>query len=540
MKQKAVKKDRNQLIKHYIPDIVVLLRILIAVILLVLAYKLKVTTLVSLLMLIIAGLAVGLDTLIYAVNAAIKGDYFNENCLVSVAAVAVFAAGCFTEAVVFLAVYKLCIHFMRFVRRFAERTALELIPADNKDFYSRMRAKLAGKDAEKGVSNTKQIVLLAVKVLCGVAVVFALIMPLVTDMTYLMSVRRGAMIIAALAPVSLFASENLIFVLGHCFASSYNVYFSGDTVFEDVSELGTVAFDKTDVITGGNLKVTAVASPVLPKESFLMAAAYTVFSSDQPFALPVISAYNGEIVSDLVRDFTDIQSLGCEAKISGAEMLFGTKELMDLRGVEIDDSQLKSGYVFYLAISGKLAGSITFKENINPYAQQTISDLADMGIESVLISSDSEEISKKTAEILNISRFFSGCDSMKKLKALKSIKDNDVSGSIMYISADSLDYHTDADIDVKVGSDSGERDILMSNIGIYGLPLITDVSGRMKRIKKQNLILALAVKLILLVLAFTGFATLWFVILLDYSAGMFGLINAVEISNAIIPKDEQL
>ena len=541
VKQNTVNKNSIKLIKHYIPEIVVLLRLIISIVLLILAYKLDISTLVSIIMLILSALITGLDTVISAVKSVIKGDYFNENCLITVAAVAAFDAGCFAETVIFLAVFKLCAVMMKFVLKFAESTALELIPADSKELYSKMRSKLSGKSRSEDVPPMKAAIFLAVKVACGVAVAFAVVMPLVSDMTFVMSVRRGAMLLAAMAPVSMFASENLISVIGHCFASSYNVYVSDDKVFDSISELKTVAFDKNDVITGGAVKISSISSPMLDKDSFLMAAAYTVFNSEQPVSLPVISAYNGEIVTDYVSSFTDIQGMGSEAVINGQTMIFGTKELMDLRGIEIDASHIKNGYVYYLAVSGRFAGSITFKENINPYAEQTVSDLSDMGIDCVLISSDSDEISKKTADALNINKYYAGCDTMKKLHDVNSVKDEQEDDScLMYISADSLDYHTDADIDVKVGSISEVQDISMSNIGIYGLPLITSVARQMKYIKKRNIIISLAVKLLLVILALTGSATLWFVVLLDYAAGMFCVLNTVEISNTITPKDEQL
>lgn len=533
--------DSIKLIKHYIPDIVVLVRLIISIILLILAYKLHISALFSVILLILSALITGLDVFISAVKAVIKGDYFNESFLISVAAIAAFDAGCFAEAVIFLAVFKFCMMLMKYVMKFAERSALELIPADNKELYSRMHSKLASKAQTSVENRLNSMVSLGIKIFCLIAVAFAIIAPLVSNMTYVMSVRRGAMLLAAIAPVSLFASDNLIFVIGHCFASSYNVFVSDDNVFDSVSKLDTVVFDKSDVITGGPLKISAITSPMLDKDSFLMAAAYTVFNSEQPMSLPVISAYNGEIVHDYVSDFLDIPGMGAEAIINGVSMIFGTKELMDLRGVEIDDAQKKSGYVFYLAISGKLAGSITFKENINPYAEQTVSDLSDMGIDCVLISSDSDDISKKTANILKITRYFAGCDTMKKLRTLKTLKgEQDIENCLMYISADELDYHTDADIDVKVGSKSEVQDISMSNIGIYGLPLLTSVARQMKKLSKQNILISLAVKLVLMVLAFTGSATLWFVILIDYAAGMFGVLNAVQISNTIIPQDEQM
>ena len=93
-------------------------------------------------------------------------------------------------------------------------------------------------------------------------------------------------------------------------------------------------------------------------------------------------------------------------------------------------------------------------------------------------------------------------------------------------------YHTAADIDAKVGTEFENADMLMSNIGIFGLPVAYTASHMAKRLSAENLAFTAVIKLVLVVLALTGCATLWFIVLLDFSASVFGVLNVVRMPSA--------
>lgn len=103
---------------------------------------------------------------------------------------------------------------------------------------------------------------------------------------------------------------------------------------------------------------------------------------------------------------------------------------------------------------------------------------------------------------------------------------------LMYISAENLEYHTAADIDAKVGTEFENADMLMSNIGIFGLPVAYTASHMAKRLSAENLAFTAVIKLVLVVLALTGCATLWFIVLLDFAASVFGVLNIVRMPSA--------
>ena len=539
VKEKSGKSRSAAALFRAVPDASVVLRILICVILLILARKLSVSSLVSTIIMIVSIIIVGYDLVITAVKAVMSGNYFDVSCLVSLAAIAVFEVGCHTEATVFLILYQALALMLSVLTKHIKQSAAKLVPSENREYVTWLNSSLNDDGSFEGKSYERlsRIVDLSVKILTVCAILYAVFIPMITDMTYLMSIRRGAMILIAVAPISMFVSDPLCRMCGMYLSASCGVFVQNTYAFEKSSSLTSVVFDKENVITGGAPKISAIVSPALDKNDFLMTAAHIACKSDQSISAPILSAYNGIIQTERVTDFEDHLGIGMVARLGGREVVLGTKELLDIRGITLDEEDIRSGYVLYLIIAGKYAGCIIFNENINPYAQRTVTDLRRMGVESFLVSSDSSSICQKTSATIGVKTAYSGCDTMKKLMTLRELKQASQKDDVlMYVSSEHVDYHTDADIDVIVGASAdATEDILMSNIGIFGIPVMISASRLAADIRFQNTALTLAVKLILILLALLGWATLWFVVLLDFAAGILGMLNVMRI---LIPEKE--
>lgn len=528
MNQSAQMHEHSKGIKPIMPDFVTLVRLTITVILLVLAYNIGASQLVAIIMLVAAILISGFDIAITAVYAVLRKDYFNNSCLVIIAAVASFAVGCYVEATVFVAVYQACRAFMEYAEKRTKQAATEDLPKNGPESFSKQRSLLNRCDGSINAVRTKfePYYSIAVMAVTAIAVLFAAFMPLLTDMTYVMSIRRGAMLIVAVIPASAFVSLSLCTAYGLCRSAAAGVIIDEPETIDKAADIKTIVFDKSDVITAGAPKIAAMISPILDKKSFLRSCAYVAYKSEQRIAAAIVGAYNGEIYPEYIQEFNDIPGYGMEVKIEGRQMLLGTLKLLNSRGISLDAASMRKGNVLYLVIAGRYAGAIVFNENVNPYAAKTVSDLKALGVTSMLVAEDGMDICEKTAKSINISEFFPCCDTAKKLSVVKEVRQSlDKDDALMYVSAENVGYHSDADLDARVGGQTETEDLRMSNIGIFGLPAMVSIARGVKKISMQNLALCSIVKAVLIVLAVTGNATLWFVALLDFAAGMFGVLN---------------
>lgn len=531
MNPKADKKTHSKGTKPLLPDTITLVRLAISVILLVLAYNITVSKFVSMLMLVAALFIIGFDIAVSAAYAVIRKDFLNNSCLVLIAAVSSFVVGCYVESIVFVAIYQAGRVFLDYAQRLTRQGAVKDLPKDG--LFNKQRSMLNRCDESMSTLGAKLEPYYSTVVMgfTLAAVIYAAVMPLINGISYVMSIRRGAMLIAAIVPASMFASLPLCTTFGLCRSAAAGIMIDNAETLDKIAKLKTVVFDKADVIAAGAPKIAAIISPVLDNESFLRSSAYIAYHSEQSIATSIVGAYNGEIVPEYIQEFNDIPGYGMEVKIDGRPMMLGTLKLLESRGISIGESNMRKGNVLYLIIAGQYAGAIVFNENINPYAAKTVSDLKDLGVTSILVAEDGMDNCEKTAKAINISEYFPCCDTVKKLSVLKDTKqDLDGDDTMMYVSAENIGYHTEADLDARVGEQTDTEDLRMSNIGIFGLPATVAVARNVRKISLENIILCTIVKLILIILALTGNATLWFVTLLDFTAGIFGILNISRIT----------
>lgn len=523
--------------RSYAQEIVTLLRVALSAALLIAAYSVNAASLVSMLMLIAAALICGFDIVLAAVDKIIKKrDYLNDQLLVCLCAIACFCIGCYTETIVMLVVYQLGRTCLNFVIRKTKLGFYGAVSPEDREGSLRLRSILNSPGSLKNSVFDKYMPYLELfsKAAFIVGILFAAAVPLITDMTYVMSIRRGSMLIIAAVPISALAALPMYSLAGLSRAAEYGVYIKNTASLENTGDLASVIYDKADVFTDGTPKLVSVNSPILDNESFLQLAAYTAYSSEQRFAAPIVSAYSGDIITSYVSDFKDIPGCGMEISLHGRSVLLGTGELFDAKGISIPDTERKSGYILYLAIGGRYAGSLTLKEKLNPYAESVISDFAALGgIKSVLLTEDGRDVSERLAKALNVDELHYECGFTEKADIIQKCKDQLAPDEkLMYISAENLEYHTAADIDAKVGTEFENADMLMSNVGIFGLPVAYTASHMVKRLSSENLVFTAVIKFVLVVLALTGSATLWFIVLLDFAASVFGVLNVVRMPSA--------
>ena len=100
----------------------------------------------------------------------------------------------------------------------------------------------------------------------------------------------------------------------------------------------------------------------------------------------------------------------------------------------------------------------------------------------------------------------------------------------MYVSAENGEFHSSADIDARVGDDDG-ADMRMSSVGVFGLPVAYTASKRVCEIQKANLIAIVLLKLVLVILALLGYATLWFIAFIDMVLACAAVLNSIQVTN---------
>ncbi len=515
-------------------------RILASAAMLILANTLDLSSFISVILSVAAALIAGFDLVLNAIESIGRKNFFDSNFILVFAAIVGFAASCEKEACLLIIMYQVGAILLDYALYRSNREMLKLISAEGGYLdIGKVSELLSNPKVKTGTLYKKSIPVadMLLKAALVVGILYAVVMPLISEMTFVMSIRRGLMLIIAAAPASALISLPLCSETGVAYSTIYGSIIEDAEVLEKMSSVTTAVFDKDYVLSDGVPKLSSISSPILDNGTFKALAAYIAYNSQLRIAAPIVSAYKGTVMPDYIESFTDIPGSGMEISIHGVQLCIMTKEVFDLRGIAIPESEIRDGLTFYMAVAGKYAGRLTFKENVNPYARDLISDLGnDCGIKTVLISEDSEIATAAFASAIGVDEFHYGCAADEKAEVVQDIKDALDPGDLLaYISSGSGELHSAADIDVRTAEDE-EGDIYMT--AGMGLPAVYTISKQILHRQKINLAAIAVLKLILIIMALTGAATMWFIAFADMILGSAAVLNATRDPRLVIGEGE--
>ena len=343
-KTKAAERRKG---KSVFPDLFTIIRAAVSVLLLILAYSVSMPQFISILILIASLLICGFDIALAAYENIRKKDYLNSALLVLIVVIAIFCAGCYIESIVALIVYQVFRAALDYASKLTKRSAYNALPDNDPDGRASLRTILNRPDASKNSIREKYIQYfdLFSKAAFFVGVLYAVIVPFISDMTFVMSIRRGCMLIAASIPATALVSLPLCTLSGLALSAKYGVFIKDARTFEDMRKISEVIYDKSNVFTEGTPRLVSLSSPILDNDTFLQLAAYTAYNSKQRIAEPIVGAYGGNIMPEYISSFSEIPGCGMAIKLNGQSVVLGTPELFEARGISIPADSVKKGYV---------------------------------------------------------------------------------------------------------------------------------------------------------------------------------------------------
>ncbi|MFQ5714395.1 MAG: heavy metal translocating P-type ATPase [Candidatus Scalinduaceae bacterium] len=213
-----------------------------------------------------------------------------------------------------------------------------------------------------------------------------------------------------------------------------NVFFRDGAVFEKLPRISTAAFDKTGTLTYGKLYPVSLVfdeNKVKNREEFLSILASIELCSNHPLSKSITEmAQNEGIQVDSALSSKRYSGRGIEGQVGERFVVAGNKKFMEEKSIEItpyilqkrNGSGLKEKTTVYCAWDGEVKGVIGFKDPLRADALPTINSLKEMGLKTILLSGDNENVVKDVA-------IKTGMDSSKgfllpdeKLNEIKKLK----------------------------------------------------------------------------------------------------------------------
>ena len=393
-------------------------------------------------------------------------------------------------------------------------------------------------NSDNGKANTEKFITRFAKVYTPIVVISAVLLAVVPSLftgEWLMWLKRALLFLVISCPCALVVSIPLGFFGGIGGASKCGVLVKGSNYLEALAHTETVVFDKTGTLTKGNFSVSVIHPEMISEGELLELAAMAESYSDHPISQSLRAAYHRAVDQSRIADVEDIAGHGIKAVVDGKTVYAGNSKLMDSIGCPWKACD-HEGTIIHVAVDGTYAGHIVIADEIKPQSKQAIAALKAAGVQkTVMLTGDRKAVAENVARELGLDEAHAEllpADKVAQVERLLAQKSE--KGKLAFVGDGINDAPVLKRADVGVamgalGSDAAieAADVVLMDDNPLKIAQAIRISRRTLRIVKQNIVFALAVKLLFLVLGAFGIATMWEAVFADVGVSFLAILNAL-------------
>lgn len=376
---------------------------------------------------------------------------------------------------------------------------------------------------------------------CYSALALAIIPPLFSMLVLHIPANWGQWIYRALSflvascPCALVISIPLSFFAGIGGASKEGVLVKGSNYLEALSQTGYVVFDKTGTLTQGVFEVSGIHHNEMAEDKLIEYAAYAESSSTHPIAQSIQRAYGQEIDRSRIGDIEEISGHGVVAVVDGISVAAGNDKLMKRMNIEYEPCH-KVGTIIHLAVDGKYAGHIVISDVIKSTSKKAIASLKGAGVQkTVMLTGDGKAVAEQVADSLGIDAVYSELlpgDKVSKVEELISEKPKKTKLAFVGDGINDAPVLSRADIGIAMGAMGSDAaieaaDVVLMDDDPMKIVKAIKISRKCLGIVYQNIVFAIAIKVLSLVLVAFGVANMWIAIFADVGVMILAVLNAI-------------
>ena len=373
-------------------------------------------------------------------------------------------------------------------------------------------------------------------VVVGLAALLALVPPLVTGGGWADWIYRALSFLVISCPCALVISIPLSFFGGLGGASRAGILIKGSNYLEALADAEMIVMDKTGTLTKGVFGVRKIVpAEGSTEEEVLETAAYAESFSNHPLSKSLVRAYGKEIDDSRIKDVEETAGHGICAVLDGQRVLAGNDKLMKSRNVE-GKSPEEAGTIVHVAKEQKYLGYIVIADEIKEDAKTAVDGFKAAGMKNiVMLTGDRKKTADSIAGELGITEVYAELlpgdkvEQVEKLLASKSEK-----GKLVFVGDGINDAPVLARADIGVamgglGSDAAieAADVVIMTDEPSKIAKAMQISQKTLGIVKQNIVFAIGVKVLVLLLAALGAASMWAAVFADVGVAVIAILNAM-------------
>lgn len=348
-------------------------------------------------------------------------------------------------------------------------------------------------------------------------------------------IYRALSFLVASCPCALVVSIPLSFFAGIGGASKEGILIKGSNYLEALAKTDCVVFDKTGTLTRGVFEVAAIHHNEMPEEKLIEYAALAESASSHPISKSLHRAYGKELDVHRVSNVQEISGNGVTATVDGMNVAVGNDKLMNKLGIKYADCH-KTGTIIHIAVNGRYEGHIVISDVIKPTAKKAIEMLKKAGVKNtVMLTGDRAQVANQVVQTLGIDTVYSEllpADKVEKVEQLLETKSPKSKLAFVGDGINDAPVLSRADIGIAmggIGSDAAieAADIVLMDDDPLKIAKVIKISRKCIGIVYQNIVFAIAIKVLALILVALGVANMWIAVFADVGVAVIAVLNAI-------------
>ena len=345
-------------------------------------------------------------------------------------------------------------------------------------------------------------------------------------------IYRALIFLVISCPCALVISIPLSYFGGIGAASRQGILFKGGNYLDAITQVDTVVFDKTGTLTRGEFSVVKVMAD--DPDALTRAVASMERGSNHPIARAV-KAYAKDAGAD-VADLKDAAGYGLTATVDGHRWAAGTLKLLDREGVDYPKELADvAETIVACAKDGRYAGCLLLADRPKADAREAVRALRAAGVGSIeILSGDKQALVDKVAEELQVDR---GCGDLLPEGKVNRIEDIRRHGRRVAFVGDGINdapVLALSDVGIAMGAMGADMAVETADVVIRTdqpskVAAAIRTGRRTRRIARENIALAVGVKVLVMGLGLAGMANLWAAVFADVGVALLAVLNATRV-----------
>ncbi len=374
-----------------------------------------------------------------------------------------------------------------------------------------------------------------------IAILAGILPPILLDETWRQSIYTALVILVIGCPCALVISTPVSVVSGMTAATRHGILVKGGVFLEQGRLLNRLVLDKTGTLTTGNPRQTDfIRMGELDEERIITYAASLASRSDHPVSRAIADHATGNGISPLaVETFSALPGEGVHGTICGQNWSLGNHRMMERLQAcspelkrRITELEQQGKTVVMLAGDAGVQGVFAVADTLRDTSVEAIRELKELGIKTMMLTGDNEHAAAAIAKQAGVDSYRGNLLPEDKFRLIEGLERTGNKVGMVGDGINDAPALAKAHIGfamAKNGTDTAieTADVALMDDDLGKIPRFIRLSRSTHAILMQNIILAIAVKLLFFGLTFTGNASMWMAVLADVGTTLLVVINGL-------------